>query len=94
MYLQTIIINLLLKLCLFALELPMRIVQNLNHFLDFILVLLHLEQPAVDVVLLPLQELLTTLLLMGNRRLQQTDLLLVAKIELFNGSRQLLLVCL
>ena len=94
LYLNTVVIDLLLKLTLLALELAMRIVQDHNHLLDFVLVLLHLKQPAVDVVLLPLLKLLTTLLLMGDGRLQQTDLLLIAEIEFFNCGRKLLIVCL
>ena len=65
LYLNTIIADFLLKLILLGLELPMRIVQYLNHLLDLILILLHLEQPPIDVVLLPLEKLLASLLLMG-----------------------------
>ena len=94
LYLNTVVIDLLLKLTLLALELAMRIVQDHNHLLDFVLVLLHLKQAAVDVALVPLEKLFTALLLMGDGGLQQTDLLLIAEIEFLNGGRKLLLVCL
>lgn len=84
-YLKAIIVDFLLELMLLGLELSMRIVQYLNHLLDLVLVLLHLEQSPADVVLLPLQKLLVSLLLMADSRLQQTYLFLVAKIQLLNG---------
>lgn len=84
-YLKAIIVDFLLELMLLGLELSMRIVQYLNHLLDLVLVLLHLEQSPADVVLLPLQKLLASLLLMADSRLQQTYLFLVAKIQLLNG---------
>jgi hypothetical protein len=84
-YLKAIIVDFLLELMLLGLELSMRIVQYLNHLLDLVLVLLHLEQSPADVVLLPLQKLLVSLLLMADSRLQQAYLFLVAKIQLLNG---------
>jgi hypothetical protein len=89
---HTVVTNLLLKRFLLALELIVGIVKNLNHLLDFRLVLLNLEQPATDVVLLPLQQFLIALLLVPDGCLQKLDLLLVAMVQLLDGSGEVLLV--
>lgn len=92
LYPHALFVEFLLESGLLAFELSMGVIECIDHFSDFSLILLHLDQSAIDVSLLPIQQLFVAFLLMADGGLKECDFLLVTEIELLDGSRQLLLI--
>jgi hypothetical protein len=79
---------------LLLLEVLMCVVKYLDHLLDLVLVSLHFEQGFIDVLLFPPQQFVVPLLLLADGAFQQSDLVLVAHVQLLDCLAQVGLVLL
>ena len=78
----------------FNLKMLMSSIQDLNHFLDFFLIPLNIEDILINMILLPLQQFLVLELLLGKRLLKERYFLLVTNVQVFDSLSQVQLVLL